>query len=220
MDTATRRKRFWQVALIACVLFQGFVAAGLYKTAPRWADSAPPESGQAQELDAGRPSDLPAPSVVAVSAFEAKLFAFLNDRQYVELGWRRDKAVRDTGPFIQGKYYGTHPAVRVYYSPGVLRWLVGGRVGKIADGEMIIKEQYAAPAIRHRDKTEGELWNALEAWTVMVKDSAGSHDGWFFSNPSKGQCVVDNHRYPYPHPVSECAQHWAQFPIPANGSSQ
>ena len=30
----------------------------------------------------------------------------------------------------------------------------------------------------------------------MVKDSAGSHDGWFWSNPVKGQCVVDNHRVP------------------------
>ena len=36
----------------------------------------------------------------------------------------------------------------------------------------------------------------------MVKDSSGSHDGWFWSNPAKGQCVVDNHRYPFDHPVS------------------
>ena len=55
------------------------------------------------------------------------LFAFLNARRYVELGWLRDKGVRDTGPYINGKYYGTHPAVRVYYSPGVMSWLMGGR---------------------------------------------------------------------------------------------
>jgi hypothetical protein len=36
----------------------------------------------------------------------------------------------------------------------------------------------------------------------MVKDSSGSHDGWFWSNPAKGQCVVDNHEYPFAHPVS------------------
>ena len=150
----------------------------------------------------GRPGDLPAPSSVSVAAFEAKLFAFLNDRTYAKLGWATDKGVRDTGPFIAGKSYGTHPAVRVYYSPGVVRWLLAGRVGPIPDGEIIIKEQYAAPAVRHRDKSEAELWASLESWTVMVKDSAGSHDGWFWSNPIKGQCVVDNHRYPFPHPVS------------------
>ena len=68
----------------------------------------------------------------------------MNTRQYVKLGWLKDKEVRDTGPYIDGKYYGTHPAVRVYYSPGIMSWLMGGRTGKIADGEMIIKEQYAA----------------------------------------------------------------------------
>src|SRR5436309_2134616 len=83
----------------------------------------------------GRPSQLPAPSRLSVSQFEEKLFEFLNSRQYRQLGWIRDKAVRDTGSFIGGKYYGTHPAVRVYYSPGVIKWLVNGRVGKIPDGE-------------------------------------------------------------------------------------
>ena len=51
-----------------------------------------------------------------------------------------DKGVRDTGPYIDGKYYGTHPAVRVWYSPGVMRWLANGRQGPIPDGEVIIKE--------------------------------------------------------------------------------
>ena len=117
----------------------------------------------------------------------------MNARRYVELGWLRDKRVRDTGPYLGGKSYGTHPAVRVYYSPGVIRWLKGGRAGTIPDGEMIIKEQYAAPAIRHEGKSEEQLWESLESWTVMVKDASGSHDGWFWSNPVKGQCVVDNH---------------------------
>jgi len=176
------------------------VLGGLY-----FARSAPPSRGQegpVRAADFGRPNALPLPSSMSVAVYEEKLFAFLNGREYVKLDWLRDKGVRDTGPFMQGKYYGTHPAVRVYYSPGVMRWLVGGRVGKIPDGEMIIKEQYAAPATRHKGLTEEELWGALESWTVMVKDSAGSHDGWFWSNPVKGQCVVDEHKYPFPHPVS------------------
>ena len=145
---------------------------------------------------------MPLPSRGPVPQFEQKLFEFLNARGYVKLGWRRDKGVRDTGPYIGGKSYGTHPAVRVFYSPGVMRWLMNGRIGKIPDGEMIVKEQYAAPAVRHRGKSDGELWKSLESWTVMVKDSSGSHDGWFWSNPAKGQRVVDNTRPPFDHPVS------------------
>lgn len=148
------------------------------------------------------PSGLPLPSRVPLAEFEEKLFAFLSARRYATPGWHRDKGVRDTGPFIAGKYYGTHPAVRVYYSPGVIRWLENGRVGPIPDGEMIVKEQFAPPAARHAGKSDAELWAALQSWTVMVKDSAGSHDGWFWSNPVKGQCVADNRRYPFDYPVS------------------
>ena len=152
--------------------------------------------------DFGRASGLPLPSNGSVAQYEGQLFKFLNTRRYAELGWLCDEEIRDTGPYQKGKYTGTHPAVRVYYSPGVMRWLKKGRVGKISDGEMIIKEQYPAPAIRHRGKSQEPRWAALEAWTVMVKDSAGSHDGWFWSNPAKDQCAVDNHRYPFAHPIS------------------
>jgi hypothetical protein len=31
--------------------------------------------------------------------------------------------------------------VRIFYSPGVMRWLLDGRRGTIPDGAMIIKEQ-------------------------------------------------------------------------------
>ena len=152
--------------------------------------------------DLGQPATLPLPSTLTVPRYEARLFAFLNDREYVRLDWARDKGVRDTGPFVDGTSFGTHPAVRVYYSPGVVRWLFGGRSGPIPDGEMIIKEQYAAPAIRHEGKSEEQLRASLESWTVMVKDSKGSHDGWFWSNPAAGQCVADDHRYPFAHPTS------------------
>lgn len=150
----------------------------------------------------GRSAGLPQPSSMPLAQFEEKLFAFLNERQYQKRGWTVDKGVRDTGPYIDGKYYGTHPAVRVWYSPGVMKWLVNGRKGPIPDGEIIVKEQFAPPAARHEGKSEEELWAALESWTVMVKDSAGSHDGWFWSNPVKGQCVTDKSAYPFDHPES------------------
>ncbi|MBV9122376.1 MAG: hypothetical protein JO112_03310 [Planctomycetes bacterium] len=159
-------------------------------------------SASQEMANLGGPSGLPLPSSIPETQFEEQLYHFLNTRGYAQLGWLHDKGVRDTGPFLEGQSYGTHPAVRVYYSPGVIRWLLNGRVGKIPDGEMIVKEQYAAPAVRHRGQTEQELWEALESWTVMVKDSAGSQDGWYWSNPAKGQCVVDRHQPSLAYPLS------------------
>ena len=105
-------------------------------------------------------ASLPLPSSVSVAEYERQLFEFLNQRQYQALGWARDKGVRDTGPFRNGKYYGTHPAVRVYYSPEIIAWLSDGRRGAIPDGAMIIKEQYEAPAARYDGIDEDELWRA------------------------------------------------------------
>jgi hypothetical protein len=161
-----------------------------------------PPAAQPTTESLGRPSGLPLPSQSSVADYEALLFPFLNSFQYEKLGWLGDEEIRDTGPYTQGRYQGTHPAVRVYYSPGVIRWLKAGRVGKIPDGEMIVKEQFPAPAARHRGKSRDQQRKELEAWTVMVKDSSGSHDGWFWSNPVKAQCATDNHQYPFSHPVS------------------
>src|SRR5262245_55264421 len=93
------------------------------------------------EPPAGKLSPLPLPSSLGVAEYEERLFKFLNERTYQALGWAPDKMVRDTGPFINGKYYGTHPAVRVYYSPEIIAWLRDGKRGAIPDGAMIIKEQ-------------------------------------------------------------------------------
>jgi hypothetical protein len=201
MDGAPWRSRRWQVSAIGIGVLLSLGGAYWAKSASRSA-TADSQPANPTPLELGRPSALPLPSSMAVPQFEEKLFAFLNTRQYVKLGWLKDKDVRDTGPYIGGKYYGTHPAVRAYYSPGVMSWLMGGRAGKIADGEMIIKEQYAPPALRNQGKTEEELWDSLESWAVMVKDSSASHDSWFWSNPVKNQCVVDNHQYPFDYPLS------------------
>lgn len=133
--------------------------------------------------------------------YEARLFPFLNKREYKALGWTPDKRVRDTGPFINGKYYGTHPAVKIFYSPEIITWLEGGKEKAIPDGAMIIKEQYEPPAVRYQGLDDDQLFEHLSSWTVMVKDSGGSHDGWYWSNPAKDQKVVDNHEYPFDHPI-------------------
>src|SRR5688572_28892775 len=125
-------------ALLLVVVGTVIVRAG---SQPRRASSATAE--HAIPSNFGRPSGLPLPSQTPLPEYETRLFEFVNARRYAELGWLRDKGVRDTGPFINGTYFGTHPAVRVYYSPGVVRWLMAGRVGTIPDGEMIVKEQFA-----------------------------------------------------------------------------
>ena len=150
----------------------------------------------------GRRASLPLPSSLRVADYETHLFEFLNRREYKALGWIPDKQVRDTGPYINGKYYGTHPAVNIYYSPEVIQWLKNGRRDKIPDGAMIIKEQFEPPAARYEGLDDDARFEHLSSWTVMVKDAAGSHDGWFWSNPAKDQKVVDNHQYPFDHPIS------------------
>ena len=97
-----------------------------------------------------------------------------------------DKGVRDTGPFVNGTYLGTHPAVRIYYSPAVMTWLAKGRDDELPDGAMIVKEMYSpGPAARW----EGQPL-VPASWTVMIKDAKGSHDGWFWggSGAALHQC--------------------------------
>src|SRR5262245_16083876 len=89
----------------------GLAVAALFETTPGAADDRSKSDSQPTEF--GRPSDLPLPSGGSVAQFEEKLFEFLNTRKYHHLGWLRDKGVRDTGSYLAGKYYGTHPAVRV-----------------------------------------------------------------------------------------------------------
>jgi Cytochrome P460 len=118
---------------------------------------------------------LPLPTSLTPDAFHDRLLAFLQNTEYVKLNWCVDKGVRDTGPFVNGKYLGTHPAVRIYYSPTVMKWLINGREGELPDGAMMVKEMYLPPAARW----EGQPLVAA-SWTVMIKDAKGSHDGWFW----------------------------------------
>jgi hypothetical protein len=117
------------------------------------------------------PFPLPNPSDIGVKKFEKLLYAFLEKGCYK--GWVHDSQIRNTGPFISGLSFDTHTAVRVYYSPQIWDWLKNrNRQGGIADGAMIVKEMYPAPA-----KQDAEF----QDWTAMVKDGKGSFDGWFWA---------------------------------------
>ena len=114
---------------------------------------------------------LPNASDIGTQKFEEKLYAFLEKGCY--RGWVKDNQIRNTGPFIGGKSQGTHNAVKVFYSPQIWDWLKRrNRQGKIPDGAMIVKEMFPAPAKQD---------DALNGWTVMVKDHKASYDGWYWS---------------------------------------
>lgn len=130
-----------------------------------------PTGASAQQPAAAPCRPLPLPSAVGVVEYERQLIPFLKNGCYKR--WVADREVRDTGPFVNGVYYGTHPSVRVFYSPGAWDWMKKrGRRGDPADGAAIIKEQYTSPATEE---------STLNGWSVLVRDEKGSWDGWYWS---------------------------------------
>lgn len=122
------------------------------------------------------PFPLPNPSEIGTPKYEKLLYAFLEKGCYKK--WVADPQIRNTGPFVGGTAFGTHPAVKVYYSPEVWQWLkTKNREGEIPDGGMIVKEMFPPPA------KEGLK---LSGWTTMVKDKKGAFDGWFWSYHAPG----------------------------------
>jgi hypothetical protein len=114
---------------------------------------------------------LPNPSDIGATKFEKLLYSFLEQGCYRT--WISDNRIRDSGPFINGTSFGTHDAVKIFYSPEIWDWLkVRNRQGEIRDGAIIVKEMFPDPA------KEGAT---LTGWTVMVKDKKGAFDGWYWS---------------------------------------
>jgi cytochrome c553 len=151
--------------------------------------------GEPKPRNFGAPSALPLPSSFLperLPEFQKQLTKFLEDGDYLRLGWSMDKGLRDTGPFINKTLFGVHPTVKIYYSPQIMKWLVAGRTGAIPDGAMIIKEQYTAPAAQYQLRKP----DLVTDWTVMIKDAKGSKDGWYWAEIWKDQ-VIDNNNPPY-----------------------
>jgi mono/diheme cytochrome c family protein len=140
-----------------------------------------------------------APSALPLKLYEERLEAYLRNycHRNVAAGWRSDKRVRDTGPFIasrqngqwSGKSHGTHAPVIVWYSPEMMEWLKANRPegapasavpsAAIPDGAMIIKEMYPEPAAACAGIDPSRLLPTQGA-AVMVRDSHAAHDGWFW----------------------------------------
>ena len=148
------------------------------------------------------PQSLPSlPSTMPLQDYEVNvLYPWVVQRAYAGLpGWEIDDTIRDTGPFIAGDYYGTHPAVRIHYSPEAVTWIDGGREGPVPQGAILVKEMFTPPAALYTTlaetpylksdpaRYEALLDDLLVGWTLMIQDTGGkSKDGWFWSGPFKG----------------------------------
>ena len=158
-------------------------------------------SAQTSPCAKGKESGLPLPSgflPARLPEFQAQLKTFLTSGKYRTLNWCEDKRLRDTGPFINGVSYGVHPTVKIYYSPSVINWLLHkDRSRLIPDGAMIVKEQYSPPAARYQHQPP----QAINGWTIMIKDSKGSQDGWYWAEIWDAQCV-DNNKPPFAYPYA------------------
>ncbi len=141
-------------------------------------------------------TDLPLPCSMPLADYEELLYTWANDRGYSRLGWVTDRHVRDTGPFVLGANYGTHPAVRIHYSPSVVRWLEQGRPSDRPPppGAAIVKEMFAPPAARYEERRpagcedgcpefDAMLQSEVDGWTIMIRDDS-TRDGWFWGAPT------------------------------------
>ena len=123
--------------------------------------------------------------------FLVHLTPFMNNLCYQKQNWQHDAQVRTSD--------GVHPFVRVWYSPSLFDWItVKNRTGPVPDGAMVVKEQFHGPT------------DPLFEWTVMVKDSNLSWDGWYWAdllNPTPR----NPNATPTPAPGGGCAEPQVQF---------
>jgi hypothetical protein len=177
------------------------VFAVVTKTSPTTEAAAPSTIVQSSPCANGEDSGLPLPSgflPARLPEFQAQLKSFLTSGKYRTLNWCEDKKLRDTGPFVNGTSYGVHPTVKIYYSPAVINWLLRRDSDQaIPDGAMIVKEQYSPPAAKYQVQPPKKI----NGWTIMIKDSKGSQDGWYWAEMWDSQCM-DNNSPPFAVPYA------------------
>ena len=152
----------------------------------------------AGQCPGARENPLPLPSSIKPEnfvAYEKQIFEFLDTAQFEKLGWCVDKRIRDTGPWINNTPYNTHKSVLIYYSPGIIAWLTG-RSRTIPDRAMMVKVQFDAPAARYENSPPD---TTNKDWTIMIRDSSATHDGWFWGEFYTGMSF-DDHQYPFNYP--------------------
>jgi hypothetical protein len=138
------------------------------------------------------------PSALPLDQYQAKLDAFFGNYCHRDeaAGWRRDKGVRDTGPFTaifsagawHGTGYGTHAPVVIWYSPEMVDWVVANRPAEgagpeepppVPDGAIMVKEMFPYPAGACAGVDPTRLF-PTEGAAIMIRDRGASHDGWYW----------------------------------------
>ena len=95
------------------------------------------------------------------SNFAERLNRFLNNFCYQKQNWEHDAQVRSSD--------GVHLSVQIWYSPSLFNWMtVQNRQGPVPDGAILVKEEHLS------------LTSPLFLWSLMVKDSNLSWDGWYW----------------------------------------
>jgi hypothetical protein len=138
-----------------------------------------------------------------LDTYETAVGQFFNAYCYRDpaLNFAMDKDVRAVGPYLasltdtgwETTYKGFHQPVVIWYAPEMVAWLETNRplsdtgaplppaapVTPVPDGVLIIKEMYGAPASRCAG-ADLENLTPSSGIAYMVRDNAGSHDGWFW----------------------------------------
>jgi hypothetical protein len=181
-------------ALACPVLFACFSVQSVGAICPDQRDKAlkPADPARCVEL-AGA---VRAPSALPLDRYQAVINEFLGGYCHRDesAGWRRDKFLRDTGPFTaslaggdwSGTYHGTHAPVVIWYSPDMADWVITNRSGEGVDdatpppdGAIMIKEMYTPPAAHCADVDPLHLYPKNGA-AIMIRDGSASHDGWYW----------------------------------------
>lgn len=137
------------------------------------------------------------PGALPHDQYEEKLSAFLRNfcHRRESSGWKSDKHMRDTGPFIgmfhngkwTGSYQGTHAPAVVWYSPDMIDWMKQNRAegdeGKsetpVPDGAIMVKEMFPPPTSHCKAADLVHLFPE-NGGAIMVRASKESRDGWFW----------------------------------------
>jgi hypothetical protein len=184
-------------ALTACLLLASGLAAYASATCPEEqekADQVPADLALCESLEKA----VRMPSALSLKQYEEKLGTYLRNfcHRNLAAGWKVDKHIRDTGPYVatyrdgkwSGVYNGTHMPVLIWYSPEMYDWLKANRperdapptVQDVPDGALIIKEMYSPPAAACASIPWERLRPGASGAAIMVRDAKASQDGWFW----------------------------------------
>jgi len=191
------RTRSTVAALTVWVALFSNLAAHAAPTCPEQQSS--PQTPQDLALCAQLEPNMRRPGTMPLNEYETVLNNFMSHMCYrnVQGGWKSDKRIRDTGPFIatyaggqwSGQSYGTHSPVLIWYSPDFYNWLKAARPESgqppaierpVPDGAIVVKEMYTAPAAACGSVDPLYLLPSVEGAAVMVRDSTVAQDGWFW----------------------------------------